>query len=233
MPGLSVEEAATVYAEEFQNYRRLSAEAVFLKPLGLDTESFISRQREMDQTVVQDLVHNLRTREIDASAIIVGRNILGHHIYAVHDPGEAYCTDAVGFCAVGTGRRYAEAQFMSAGYSQHIPWERGLLVTYRAKKRAEVSPGVGSRTNVYVLANTFSELDSVIHQRIAESYRKLEQEIEKTIVAEEQELRDFLPGYLKAKQEKPLEPSLRPDGTTDHAIDAVTTPTHSANLSTT
>jgi hypothetical protein len=201
IPGISVEECAIMYAEEFQNYRRISAEANLLKPLGLDSDSFIYRQKEMDQSVVLDLTNKLISRDIDASTIIVGRDNTGHHIFAIHDPGEVYCADGIGFCAVGTGRRHAEAQFMTAGYSKHMAWERALLLTYRAKKRAEVSPGVGARTNMFIVAETFSEIDSVVFRKIADSYKRLDEVIESTIDEEEKALAAFLPDYLRNKQQ--------------------------------
>ena len=106
-PNALVEEVATVYAEEFQTYRRIVAETAFLKPLGLDSNSFISRQSELSTSIAQDLAYKLTNCELEASALIVGRDISGMHIFAVHDPGDVYCADSVGFAAVGTGRRHA------------------------------------------------------------------------------------------------------------------------------
>lgn len=197
---ISVEEVASVYAEEFQTFRRASSEAVLLKPLGLDSESFLARQREMDPTIVQDITQKLINRDLDVSAIIMGRDASGHHIFAVHDPGEVYCADAIGFCAVGAGRRHAEAQFMMAGYSQHMPWEKALLLTYRAKKHAEVAPGVGARTDMYVVAQDFAPLDEVVYQHIHDSHTDLVRVAANATATAERALAEFLPTYLTAKQ---------------------------------
>ncbi len=199
MPGALVEEVAAVYAEEFQAYRRIAAEANYLKPLGLDSNTFVSRQSELSPSIAQDLVYKLTNSGLDASSLIVGRDVTGAHIFAVHDPGEVFCADAIGFAAVGTGRRHAEAQFCLAGYSQHDSYGRALLLTYRAKKRAEVSPGVGPKTNMFVVTNTFSSLDNVIFSKIEEAHDRLETLIKNFVNEEEEKMKEFLPAYLKGK----------------------------------
>ena len=49
----SVEEVANLYAEEYQKYRRTIAETLYLRPLGLDLDTFVSRQAEMSPSIAE------------------------------------------------------------------------------------------------------------------------------------------------------------------------------------
>ncbi len=67
--------------------------------------------------------------------------------------GEIACYDSVGFAAIGYGRRHAESQFMFARYTSAARPTDAILLTYVAKKRAEVAPGVGMATDMFIIAS--------------------------------------------------------------------------------
>ncbi|HKX11257.1 MAG TPA: hypothetical protein VJN67_23860 [Stellaceae bacterium] len=145
----SVEAVANFYAEEFARYRRTQAEYVFLQPLGLDQQSFISRQHELTASLAHDLANSLLERRLDVETIISGVDSTGYHIFTILDPGIVRCSDAIGFAAIGIGQRHAESTFMFQRYARHWSWPRALLLTYAAKKRAEVAPGIGANTDFF------------------------------------------------------------------------------------
>jgi hypothetical protein len=86
------------------------------------------------------------------ATIVAGSDPHGEHIYVVTD-GDVECLDAVGFAAIGIGRWHANSQFMFAGHDRSKPIPETLLLTYPAKRRAEVSPGVGAGTDMFTIGS--------------------------------------------------------------------------------
>jgi hypothetical protein len=159
-----VGEAARLYGENFAALRKRQAEKSHLAFLGLDADSFIARQQEMDSAYALDLSDRLRSEELGVHTIIAGVDATGPHIYSVgstNDRDEETCHEichdsAAFFYAVGYGSRQFETQYMSARYDRNWPLAPSLLLMYLAKKRAEVSPGVGPSTDMAYIDSSMS-----------------------------------------------------------------------------
>jgi hypothetical protein len=80
----------------------------------------------------------------------MGVDTTGGHIY-VCDNGTITCQDAVGFASIGIGYWHANSQFMFGGHTKYKAMPETLLMTYFAKKRAEVAPGVGAQTDMLMI----------------------------------------------------------------------------------
>jgi|SRR5713226_3292794 len=102
------------------------------------------------------LAGQLQGERLDVGAIIAGRDPADPHechLYRIFDPGSVEVCDRQGFCAIGTGHRQFEAEFMFKEFTRDWPWERALILMYSAKKRAEVSPGVGRTTDFFMIGS--------------------------------------------------------------------------------
>ena len=152
-----VDDIAEAYARQFGNYRQRQAERAILAPLGLDTESFLVRQREMLPQLVDRITTELQCREVEAQTIITGIDARpgGAHIYVVRDDGTLSCNDNVGFAAIGYGEWHAASQFMFSRYTREWTFPRASMLTYSAKKRAEVAQGVGKETDMFWIGPGF------------------------------------------------------------------------------
>jgi hypothetical protein len=129
------------------------AETVILSPLGLDQDSFIRRQREMAPELLNRLATELLNFEPpDSAAIITGVDKAGPHLYLATN-AEVTCQDKVGFASIGAGSWHANSQFMFAGHTVRKGFEETLLLVYSAKKRAEVAPGVGKATDMFMVGD--------------------------------------------------------------------------------
>jgi hypothetical protein len=196
-----VEDVAIAYAEAFSAYRRRRAETKHLKPLGLDANSFMDRQQDFRPDFVSDLTHRLERSPIEVETLIVGVDPLGAHIYIVTDPGDVSCADAVGFAAIGTGKAHADSQFMLARYTRYMPWQRALLLSYIAKKRAEVAPTVGDSTDLFFIGGGgFQHVSDAIHTEIQSIYGALETRIQQETEAAGQVAHEFLDAHLQEQQ---------------------------------
>jgi hypothetical protein len=153
-----VAEVARLFAENLAILKRSRAEQDYLFPLGLDLNSLMTKQDELSQELVLALTDQLQQHEEpeleELSVIVAGvepSEPHEPHIYHVRYPGESECLDGCGFCAIGSGGRQFETIFMALGYDRFWPLTNALLPMYSAKRRAEVSPGVGPKTDMFIL----------------------------------------------------------------------------------
>jgi len=164
--------AAEIYGRKFAEYRRNLARIKYLAPIGLDFETYYSRQQDMTDEQLARLERLMQAASdvvtpgvdgVDAETIIAGVDGKGAHIYLVYDPGYVVCYDTVGFVSIGYGKGHANSQFMFAGHTRWASFTNTILLTYAAKKRAEVAPGVGTATDMFGIGfGGFVNLDSML-----------------------------------------------------------------------
>jgi hypothetical protein len=146
-------EVANLFARSHARLRRRRLEQTWLAPLGLSLTTFVSRQHELDADLVSKLANRMLDEEGDlgTQSILVGVDSTGPHIYQVIDPGTSRCRDKPGFFAIGMGATHFETVFMSECYGPQWPLEHTLLLMYSAKRQAEMAPGVGRATDMFIM----------------------------------------------------------------------------------
>src|SRR5205085_2675767 len=112
----AVRDVAMLYRDFVNDAKARIATDKVLSPLGLNIDTFISRQREMNDDFIQSVTAELWRLRIGAEAIFTGIDSGGAHIYVVSED-ELRCDDAIAFSAIGYGARRAESQFMLAKHS--------------------------------------------------------------------------------------------------------------------
>jgi len=148
---LTVRSIADQYCDRWAEVKRHRAEHAVLKPLGLTTEQFLQEQSQMDPKAVEELQHALIGFGLpEVACLVTGVDSTGPHIFAIYD-GVPSQTDSVGFAAIGIGARHAESQLMLAQYAPDLPAAAALTLVHLAKSRAEVAPGVGPETDMFVI----------------------------------------------------------------------------------
>jgi hypothetical protein len=172
---VDIGDVARLYAENYASVRRARAERLYLAPHGLDIATFLANQRRMNESLVLSLADRVDREDLGVDTIIVGADEHGPHIYRVSDPGVETCYDGIGFCAVGSGARQFEAQLMYHGYVGWWSWHAALLLLYSAKRRAEVSPGVGRQTDVFCVRKAgWSFFPPATHEALDAYYDDME-----------------------------------------------------------
>lgn len=192
-PAATVEAVARIYAEAFSNFRRQFAENKYLKPVGLDVNSFLDRQLDFQASFISDLQHNLQNSPLEVETIITGVDENGPHIFVITDPGDIACADGLAFAAIGSGKYHADWQFMMAKYTRQVPVHKALLLTYLAKKRAEVSPTVGEYTDLFFieLPKGYSTIADNVHQHLSDVYDRFEMRNVDSMDTAEEDSRKF------------------------------------------
>ncbi len=208
----TVEEIASLYAGHYAEAKISRAERDYLTPLALDRHTFLSRQKEMDATLVNDLARDLLNyRPLDVSAIIAGIDQLGPHIYEV-DEGDIRCHDTVGFVTIGIGSGHASSQMMFARHSRIRSLADTLFLVYRAKKHSEVAPGVGKATDMVFCSGptNFINIGEHVLERLESLYGETQRETDAANTSAEAQVQTYLKELNNSQPPKP-ETSANPE----------------------
>ena len=201
----NVKDVANLYVKYYNFIKSSRAEATILAPFGLNHDTFVARQQQMSDGFVTNISKEILNFEVPyVSTIVAGIDDTGAHIYTVRKE-IVDCNDAVGFASIGIGSRHAESQFMFARHSRLSPSVETLLLTFFAKKRAEVAPGVGTDTDMYMIGPRLG--NAVIISK--EVLKSLEDIYKKNVVKEksiqketQKEMAQYVEGLSKAEAEK-------------------------------
>jgi hypothetical protein len=167
-----VKEIATFYKVECDKAIGRLAERRILGPFGLTREDFLARQSEFSTDFVKDIAQELLSFESPAvEAIIAGVDSKGAHIYTV-DNYSMQCHDAVGFAAIGVGQTHASSQMMAFNHTYRHGLADTLMGVFFSKKRAEIAPGVGTATDMFVVAGlgSIDLLADFVQQELEKRY---------------------------------------------------------------
>lgn len=175
---LGIKEVAEMYRAAHAAAKRARATHRILAPLSLDIASFVARQGEMNGDFVKQVTAELLNFQMPPVAVIfAGVDETGSHIYTVDGTQDSlHCHDSVGFAAIGSGGWHAQTQFMLAGHDRRaatVP--ETLFLTYLAKKRSEVAPGVGSDTDMFIAGphlGSATSIGSHVVERVEDIYKK-------------------------------------------------------------
>jgi hypothetical protein len=171
-----VADVADAYVKHYNAIKQKRAERQILATLNLDGDSFIAQQQLMSEKLVSDIARELMNFEMPGvSTLIAGIDPRGAHIYQIHG-NEPNCLDTVGFAAIGSEGRHATSQFMLARHAWNADFADTLMLTYLAKRRSEVAPGVGTGTDMMMVGPALGSIlqigDHVI-ARLGEEYDKI------------------------------------------------------------
>jgi len=145
-------QTANMVARLLREYRMRQAAQIYLSPLNLDENTFLSQQRMMDPGLVIELAKQLQEYEIDAEAIIAGCDgDTEANIYRIGKTGVVTCHSDISFLSIGSGGIHSSAYFMTSSYNTATIYCKALYHTYVAKKRAEVDPYVGPYTDMFLI----------------------------------------------------------------------------------
>jgi 20S proteasome alpha/beta subunit len=188
---LSVKQTAEEYINIRAAIKARRAESHILAPLGLTHSTFLDRQQTMSSALVDRLAEAILQFTLPhVEALVVGIDSSGPHIFTIRD-GSLSCDDAIGFSAIGSGWRHAESQFMQARHSWVMGMAPTLMTAYTAKRRAEVAPGVGKDTDLFMVGPNLGQSAALSdlalsrleaeYDRLAHQERKIQEEAHNAI----------------------------------------------------
>jgi hypothetical protein len=224
-----VKEIAELYVVFYNQAKAKRLQTEIFEPLNLNVETFIARQGEMKTDFLTNITDKIQRFEYNFRAvhgvetIVAGLDMSGFnstsgksffmpHIYTVFKSvnGDGInCCDPSGFAAVGGGMRHAESQFMLAGHSSFSPMPETLLLTYMAKKRSEIAPGVGKKgTDMFVIEPQttgfamLANIDDLETKKIESIYSSMDKSQSKAFVSAKEKIKIHVDSMLKKRAEK-------------------------------
>jgi hypothetical protein len=118
----------------------------------LTFDAFTSKQHELDSKLVNCLAQSILDEDdVGLEVIVAGRDGSDLSIYRIQEGEQELCCDGFGYVAIGSGAKHFDTTFMLEEYDCFFPFYEALFLTYLAKKRAESSPGVGKKTDLFVI----------------------------------------------------------------------------------
>ncbi len=218
---LNVKDIADMYSHYYNETRKKCAERVILAPFGLTTDTFLMRQVGMSPDFVRQLGTELiNFNHGNIEAIITGTDSTGAHIWVVNNEN-ATCYDKAGFAAIGAGEWHSKSSFMFAGHTRLRTLPQTLLLTYAAKKRAEVAPGVGTHTDMFTIGpqlGSFNWIIDPILQKLDVIYRKIRRKEQRIAQQSYAEVIQYVEEIVRAATTKE-QTALPEDGGGDTPLD--------------
>jgi len=211
-----VRDVAELYSHHYGEIRLKRAENLILKPLGLNRDSFIARQQEMEPEFVNQVATNLKDFKLPGiSAIFAGIDndgpqsniddqLVYSHIYSANG-SEITCQDTIAFAAIGIGGWHAEFQFMFTRHTRQRKFPETLLLTYSAKKYAEVAPGVGKYTDMFSIGpglGVSAYLEPHIIDGFERIYQNNRKEIERVNKRAEKKAKEYVEEITRSTTQK-------------------------------
>jgi len=144
-------------AESYTTIRKKKVDEKYFRPRGLSIKEFYEDQSGLSERLIEGLDRIVDEFEFPSLETPVGLEILvvgvddKAHIYLITNPGTFVPFDELGWHCIGSGYPQAENSLISNKFDPSLNLNKGLYLTYEAKKRAEVSPGVGHVTDVLVI----------------------------------------------------------------------------------
>lgn len=152
-----------------------------VEPLGIAADRWRSndlRWQEigLPEGVLTQVLDQLQSERVDCEAMIIGCDDRAAHIFRVDNRGIVTLHDDIGFVSIGSGGIHASGYYMQAPYSHMIGYHQALILTYFGKKRAEVAPGVGRLTNMFLITGDgASEVSQIELEALSKAFVRAEQ----------------------------------------------------------
>jgi hypothetical protein len=170
----SIREIADLVSESLLNCKMRQVEERYFRPRGLTIGTYLEAQRHLNENVVLRLERAIESERFGMTALVVGVDNNGAHIYEVSDPGHCECYERLGFHSIGSGLPHAISTLISHNFTSAMDLRKAVYVTYEAKKNAENAPGVGKATDMGIIsgeririlgANELNILDKIYGER--------------------------------------------------------------------
>jgi hypothetical protein len=155
-PAMAIKAIADRYGQLLRDHKAKRSVTLALIPWPYDTDTFVAEQHKLDPNLVASVENKAQVawQDMAVSAIVAGFDGPAPHLYVIDTNGMTTCYDAIGFAAIGSGSPHAKAQFMLRNFTNSWGYYPSLYLTYLAKKSAEIAPGVGTNTDMFVLTES-------------------------------------------------------------------------------
>jgi hypothetical protein len=160
-PRLNVDVVGKAVVEEYGILRNEIVEQQIIAPaLGPDFATFRTRGGTLPQylqpqaQIYAQLFMQSGQFNLGVEIIVAGIDETGAHTYVISHPGQIVSFDKIGYGITGSGATHASIKLALELQHPKSVLAETILSVYSAKRAAEVAPGVGKETELYVLSST-------------------------------------------------------------------------------
>lgn len=162
-----VEKLKSCYARLRKKY----IEEEFLSSRGFTIDSFYKNMSELSPQIAIPIDSKIVDYDLGVDIVLGGKDDDGAHIYLILNPGIARCYNSMGYVATGSGMPHSLHSFITNNYHPDISFKEALFLAYEAKRLAERAPGVGRRTDIWVIdENGIKEISPIVLKELDEIY---------------------------------------------------------------
>lgn len=149
----SIKKIANTINTFYQQNRLKVIEDTFLLSRGLTQEQFIKDGAKILPLQIYQLIDQVvATFNFNLDLIVAGLDGQGPTIYGIRNPGVIDCYDSIGFHTIGSGGMHGILSLVDT-YDPDSGKAEILYSVFRAKKVAEVAPGVGKNTDLGMISS--------------------------------------------------------------------------------
>lgn len=184
-------QAASRLRDEYMSVHVERVDELFYRPRGWTLEEFKKVGNAqvppqlyigIDQQVFQ---YNLGTEFLIAGVDGAGAHVSWVHYHGMQGAGWLETFDKIGYNSVGSGGPHAAISLHFAGQHRDESLARTVFNVFRAKKIAEIAPGVGAQTDVAIVDAAITYLTDAQIAELDELHKKtLPQQISDKDIAE-------------------------------------------------
>jgi len=175
---LTVPEVARIWSRQYTEARYRRAESTVFAPYGLDRRTFVERLTTLDPKLIEKIISELTKVKIRGVEVLIAGTDRRHgdHLPCIWQriDEEVFCADQLAFAAIGTGARHAESELLTSGFTWLLSLPDAMLSTYLAKKKAEVAPGVGEKTDIVIIGRKKEAewVNEYVHNELQNQYKR-------------------------------------------------------------
>jgi 20S proteasome alpha/beta subunit len=185
----------------YGNVRNNKLSEEILSTYGLNLQAFYQINTSINANLMAIILQRMQQYNYGLWIMMAGVDEAGGHIHRIENPSIKNCFDAIGYHAIGSGDIHAVDTFIANNYEvKNTTLQRGLALTYEAKKRSEKAQGVGEQTDMYVVSKEKTwHLPEEAITKLDEVYRKRVEQEKKVFLDMEQMISslDIEEKYLK------------------------------------
>jgi 20S proteasome alpha/beta subunit len=170
---MTVAQVAQALSNRYSETRNRHAEADILVPRGLNWAAFYGQHQNLVAQITLMLDQALSQYNLGVELLVAGVDDAGGHISTLHNPGSRPLDhDVIGYAAVGSGQLHSVQSMIGFRHAGDTSLAEAIFRVYASKRRAEVAPGVGDETDMFVIdaagthplpVETLDELGNLYH----------------------------------------------------------------------
>lgn len=167
----AVQQIADTIKDTYCTLRARRIEESVFRPRCVTLNAFYQQGliRQFPPEVAMQLDDRVQQMDFGVTLIIAGVDRNGAHVFGISDPGISTSYGRIGYHAIGSGLSHALLSLVASGQHRSLTTKETAFNVFRAKRQAEVAPGVGRSVELRIITS------GGVHQASDEELATLDQ----------------------------------------------------------